>query len=654
MIETIAPMIGAAIANKGTVNMPDPNTRISTDTVGMTPTMFRSTFDENFKRQNPATAAIHGYKHKFQPEMSTGYKLGERFGRPLVNSGVDMLGKFFNQGSGMAGGMGALGGAGLGAMGAYGLNAIRGDDAISPMYAALFGALGGGLFGGIGGHLADKVNSGGLNYSRPRGPYSVKPQEYSNYFNSMGVPGKSASYKAPSTEEGAAFSKAHGSAFDINSSMDRGKMNQLRNTTPAPAGTSTPSTTTAAPTTPSLRSPAPATAAPAPTQPSLRSNAAPSSQQPTPTAPGLKSSPAQPAQPAVPNAAPQSEAPPAPPPTPTPSAPPEQPSNYIGSGNTAQAQARSTVAQQMAAGGPIGSGSRPKYNIPTTTPEEIARSQQVSQYYNGGQQRAQAPAPASPTAQPVSTPGAMVAPTWQQVQQRSQSNQTNREFDDRQRATYERYMNSANPHLREYAQEQMAKNPHLAGQPYADPRSMVPGPSHETRSMHDTFRTPEQIMQQQRVSAVNQQFDTRERDNQARWKSWGVEKGASTRRHSALQLFQKSADWRDGGSGNYRDTMDEVNKIISVIRGAPGMTVGEKAQMMDGVSGLSSRDLINLTQLIGSSSGAVAGAIVARFLLNRGLIGTLLGGLAGGVIGGSMFGRKATGPTTFLGESLHY
>jgi len=171
--------------------------------------------------------------------------------------------------------------------------------------------------------------------------------------------------------------------------------------------------------------------------------------------------------------------------------------------------------------------------------------------------------------------------------------------------------------------------------------------------MHDTFRTPEQINQQQRVNAINQQFNARDQANQARWKSWGVEKGANVRRHSALQLFHKSADWRDGSSGSYRNTMDEVNQIISVIRGAPGMTVGEKAQMVNGVSDLSSSDLLNLTQLLGSSSGAVAGAIVARFLLNRGLIGTLVGGLAGGLIGGSMFGRKS-GPTTFLGESLHY
>jgi ABC-type enterobactin transport system permease subunit len=80
----------------------------------------------------------------------------------------------------------------------------------------------------------------------------------------------------------------------------------------------------------------------------------------------------------------------------------------------------------------------------------------------------------------------------------------------------------------------------------------------------------------------------------------------------------------------------------------------EKAQMMEGVSQLSMADVLNLKQLIGLSSGAAAGAIIARFLLNRGLIGTLVGALAGGAVGGSLFGQRSSGSSTFLGQPLSF
>lgn len=340
--DIIPSAIGSAMTSGGTVSMPDPNTGNIRDQVKMSPLMFRSTFDEDFKRDNPATAAMHAYRHKFQPEVQMPYHLGEQYGRPLMNGGINMLSKWFNQGPAMAGGMGALGGGLLGYLGASGLNMVRGDDAINPMYAALLGALGGGIFGGAGGWVKNRANAGELATHTPS-PSHISPQDYADYFQSMGVPYKSA------------------------------------------------------------------------------------------------------------------------------------------------AECK-----------------LPKLRIKFTKPASI------------------------------------------------------------------NYL----------------KN---------------------TKKSELIFKSP----------------------------------------------TVKSADWRDGSSDSFRSTLDEADHILAVIRRSTGLSSMEKAQMMEGVSQLSMSEILNLKQLIGLSSGAAAGAIIARFLLNRGLIGTLVGALAGGAIGGSLFGQRS-GPSTFLGQPLSF
>jgi hypothetical protein len=343
--DIIPSAIGSAMTSGGTANMPDPNTGNVRDQVRMSPLMFRSTFDEDFKKENPATAAMNAYRHKFQPELQTPYHLGEQYGRPLLNGGVNMLSKWFNQGPGMAGGMGALGGGLLGYLGASGLNMVRGDDAVNPTYAALLGALGGGLFGGAGGWVKNRADTGTLSPYAPT-PSHIGSQDYNDYFQSMGVPVKS------------------------------GSENKL---------------------------------------PTLK----------------LKFK------------------------------------------KSAKLEGK---------------------------PKAITSKQAVSKY---------------------------------------------------------------------------------------------------TRSV-------------------------------------------------------KSASWRDGSSDSFRSTLDEADHILAVIRRSAGLSSMEKAQMMEGVSQLSMADVLNLKQLIGLSSGAAAGAIIARFLLNRGLIGTLVGALAGGAVGGSLFGQRSSGSSTFLGQPLSF
>ena len=143
------------------------------------------------------------------------------------------------------------------------------------------------------------------------------------------------------------------------------------------------------------------------------------------------------------------------------------------------------------------------------------------------------------------------------------------------------------------------------------------------------------------------------------FKSMGVPTKAAEVKEIPVEVVQpeptnttKSADWRDGSSSSFRDTLDEADQIIAIIRKASGLSSTEKSKMMQAVDSLSNSDIVKLKQLVGASSGAAAGAIIARFLLNRGLIGTLVGALAGGVVGGSMFGGRSSGSSTFLGQPL--
>ena len=504
----------------GTVNMPDPNTGNVRDQVRMSPLMFRSTFDEEFKKENPATAAMNAYRHKFQPELQTSYHMGEQYGRPLLNGGVNMLSKWFNQGPGMAGGIGALGGGLLGYLGASGLNMVRGDDAINPTYAALLGALGGGLFGGAGGWIKNRANTGTLSQYTPT-PSHIGPQDYNDYFRSMGVPVKSGSYSQSQLQ---AFQKAHGSAFDPKSRMDKQKMLKMN---PAPAAPA----------------PAPAAPAPAPT--------------PAPAAPAPTPAPTAPAQ------------------APTPSARPVPPVN--------SAEWKAAI--------------RAKYQ---TTPEEIARAkflQQQSQVpgttaYAQSQELAGLRNPYALPSAPKQTQRAAPQPQRAIVPAARPAPRPIRKFDDSAyQSSLARYRNSSNPHLRQIGVELQGMTP------------------------------------QQRIQ---------------RYKQWDIEDGV------------KQSSWRDGSSDSFRSTLDEADHILAVIRRSAGLSSLEKAQMMEGVSQLSMADVLNLKQLIGLSSGAAAGAIIARFLLNRGLIGTLVGALAGGALGGSLFGQRSSGSSTFLGQPLSF
>lgn len=89
-------------------------------------------------------------------------------------------------------------------------------------------------------------------------------------------------------------------------------------------------------------------------------------------------------------------------------------------------------------------------------------------------------------------------------------------------------------------------------------------------------------------------------------------------------------------------------RIVQAIQASPGLSFNEKSQLIAGVAQLSSPDLSQLASSLSGYGGAAVGALVARFLLNKGLLGTVLGAIFGGSIAKSIFGSSI--PRNDLGQ----
>ncbi len=92
------------------------------------------------------------------------------------------------------------------------------------------------------------------------------------------------------------------------------------------------------------------------------------------------------------------------------------------------------------------------------------------------------------------------------------------------------------------------------------------------------------------------------------------------------------------------------SEIVNALQNAPGLSFTERSQLIAGVSKLSSNDQDTLANLIAGVAGAAVGGLVAKYLMNRGLIGTVLGAIFGSVVSKAVFGTKAK--TNFIGQPL--
>lgn len=98
------------------------------------------------------------------------------------------------------------------------------------------------------------------------------------------------------------------------------------------------------------------------------------------------------------------------------------------------------------------------------------------------------------------------------------------------------------------------------------------------------------------------------------------------------------------------------SRVVQLIQSAPGLSFTEKSQLIAGISQLSSNEVSQLSNSLAGIGGAAVGAIVARFLMNKGLIGTVLGAIFGGTVARSLFGppipRNDLGQPSFQGRTL--
>jgi hypothetical protein len=81
-------------------------------------------------------------------------------------------------------------------------------------------------------------------------------------------------------------------------------------------------------------------------------------------------------------------------------------------------------------------------------------------------------------------------------------------------------------------------------------------------------------------------------------------------------------------------------RIFRMINAAPDLSFTEKSQLTSGVAQLSAQDVMNLFGSLSGVGGAAVGAIIARYLLNKGLIGTVLGAIFGSSVAQSIFGSR--------------
>lgn len=114
-------------------------------------------------------------------------------------------------------------------------------------------------------------------------------------------------------------------------------------------------------------------------------------------------------------------------------------------------------------------------------------------------------------------------------------------------------------------------------------------------------------------------------------------------RREAISKFKKQSSVKNAFANAGAE-----ERVIQMILSSPGLSFNEKSQLVAGVSQLSSFDASKLLSSLAGVGGAAVGAVVARYLLNRGLIGTVLGAIFGGTLSNAVFGPSI--PRNDLGQ----
>lgn len=211
LLQAGATSLGGMYAGSQSVNIPDPNSMRRDQQVMMSPEMFRATFDEDWRRENPAQAALLAYRHRYQPEVQLGYRLGEEIGQPMLRGGVNGAHNLFSQGPATSALLGALMLGGLTYAGAKGYNALPFTREL-PFKPRDLAAVGAGV-GGLSGLIGNRIQAGtNRPYARqPLPPLNINPEEYYGQINQF--MGKSASFAAPWRSSNSSNISAYGEAY---------------------------------------------------------------------------------------------------------------------------------------------------------------------------------------------------------------------------------------------------------------------------------------------------------------------------------------------------------------------------------------------------------------------------------------------------------
>ena len=98
--------------------------------------------------------------------------------------------------------------------------------------------------------------------------------------------------------------------------------------------------------------------------------------------------------------------------------------------------------------------------------------------------------------------------------------------------------------------------------------------------------------------------------------------------------YYKSAAWRGGDPFG-----DPTDQILTALQSDTGLGTYQKMQMMAQVAQLPQYQAAQLAQMLGSVAGAGVGALIARFLLGAGTLGTAVGAGMGYMAGNALFGN---------------
>ncbi len=115
-------------------------------------------------------------------------------------------------------------------------------------------------------------------------------------------------------------------------------------------------------------------------------------------------------------------------------------------------------------------------------------------------------------------------------------------------------------------------------------------------------------------------------------------------RHASLGALAGSALLGGlAGQAGYRYKQSSFGgrqQVLEALKRDPALSTGEKLRLSNALGSLSTRELQDLIRRLGTAGGAGIGALVARFLLDRGRGGMLIGAVTGGVIARNVLDKK--------------